>query len=256
MLNFPFYLTGIGMWTNQHPRYRSNGLFDYQFLYTVSGNGYLMVEEEFHLTANTGVFFEPGIDPESEPWTTWWITFNGCGTSALSAFKSLGHYSVLNINEADKINLLYHDIFSSAECTMLLGFSDLSCKLYKLLLEINNCSITEHDFSLRTKDKQLQNILSYLEKNYCNDITLEDMALFAGVTPQHFCRIFKQAFNMRPSEYLTQCRLQKAKSLLSTSEKITLKEIAALTGFHDVSYFCSVFKQNEGITPSEYKKIH
>ena len=79
------------------------------------------------------------------------------------------------------------------------------------------------------------------------------LAEIAGITPQHLCRIFKETMNMRPNEYLTQRRLQEAKSLLQRNE-LPISEIAVRSGFPDAGYFSTVFKKHEGLSPLEYKK--
>jgi AraC-like DNA-binding protein len=103
---------------------------------------------------------------------------------------------------------------------------------------------------------QLQPLLMFIEDHFNKSIALNDMAAITGVTPQHLCRLFKQSFNMRPFEYLTRYRLQKAKEILVSPENPALKEVASITGYNDTSYFCSVFRQYEGMTPVEFKKMH
>lgn len=74
-----------------------------------------------------------------------------------------------------------------------------------------------------------------------------------GVTPQHFCRVFKKAMNVRPNEFLTQIRLDEAKRLL-TERDASVSEAAAKSGFRDSVYFSTVFRKHEGISPAGYKK--
>ncbi|MDE6642153.1 MAG: helix-turn-helix transcriptional regulator [Acetatifactor sp.] len=73
-----------------------------------------------------------------------------------------------------------------------------------------------------------------------------------GVTPQHFCRVFKKAMNVRSNEFLTQIRLDEAKRLL-TERDASVSE-AAKSGFRDSVYFSTVFRKHEGISPAGYKK--
>ena len=115
--------------------------------------------------------------------------------------------------------------------------------LYRFLLELKNCIGTETLKTRRGRYHQLQQLVMFVEDHYNKSISLNDMAEITGVTPQHLCRLFRQTFNMRPFEYLTRYRLQKAKEILLSPGNPTLKEVASITGYNDTSYFCSVFKQ-------------
>ena len=60
---------------------------------------------------------------------------------------------------------------------------------------------------------------------------------------------------MRPFEYLAKRRIQKAKLML-VQDKYTVNEIAQIVGYNDCSYFCSVFKKHEGISPAEFRALN
>ena len=75
----------------------------------------------------------------------------------------------------------------------------------------------------------------------------------AGVTPQHLCRVFREAMRMRPGEYLTQRRIQAARALIRT-EELPLSEIAQRVGFSSAGYFSTVFRRWVGMSPGEYRR--
>ena len=98
---------------------------------------------------------------------------------------------------------------------------------------------------------QIERAVSYIDKNYMNDISLEKCAEITGVSYTYLSREFKRATGMRFVEYLNRQRLNKAKSLL-IREDIPVKKVAELSGFRNYNYFFKVFKELEGITPSEF----
>ena len=121
-----------------------------------------------------------------------------------------------------------------------------------ILLKSN---INESTYQLKPFIKnQLQTVTEYIENHYGICITLEDLSSIINVTPQHLCRLFKQAYNMRPFEYVTRYRLKCAKELLLNSNDYTVKTIAEMVGYNDTSYFCDTFKEYEGCSPLEFKK--
>lgn len=91
----------------------------------------------------------------------------------------------------------------------------------------------------------------YIRQNYMNDLSVEQLAQIAGLSPCYFGSIFKKAVGRSPKDYLIDYRLEQAKRLLiETGYNIT--EVAALVGYKDASYFSNLFKRKEGVSPSEF----
>lgn len=93
--------------------------------------------------------------------------------------------------------------------------------------------------------------INYIEQNYDREISLESCALSVGSSYTYLSRAFKQETGMRFVEYLNQRRVNKAKSLLIRGE-LSMKEIVEQSGFRNYNYFFKVFKESEGVTPSEF----
>ncbi len=257
----PFYVTSIGTNDNQYHVQRPEGYPGYHFLYGTSGNGKLLIDgKEFFIGEHSGFFFQPGIPheyfAETEPWTTWWITFDGYAVKDLLNVIGLDRYEVFHVTDMEKLHRLHGEIHTAAAAASPASGYEASHTLYAFLLELNSCIGAEVLKTRKFRFHQLQPLLLFIEDNFNKNISLNDMADITGVTPQHLCRLFRQAFNMRPFEYLTLYRLKKAKELLVSPGNPLLKEIAAITGYRDISYFCSVFREYEGMTPNEFKKMH
>ncbi len=94
----------------------------------------------------------------------------------------------------------------------------------------------------------------YIEKNYYNNqLSVADISGELLVNQTYLRRMFKEEMNMTLQEYMTQFRMQKAKSLiLETDEK--LAEIAEEVGYSDVSYFSNCFKKFYGVSPRSINK--
>lgn len=95
-------------------------------------------------------------------------------------------------------------------------------------------------------------ILNYIEENYKNDISLQDIATNLNYSEAYFCKIFRQCFSKNFTGYLTEYRIEKAKELLSDM-RINIKDVSARVGIRDSNYFTRVFKRYVGKTPSEYR---
>ncbi len=95
-------------------------------------------------------------------------------------------------------------------------------------------------------------IYSYIQENYREDISLQDVAGAMGYSDAYFCKIFKQCFNRNFTGFLTEFRVAKAKTLLGDPRE-NIKDVCVQAGFRDSNYFARVFKRSTGITPSEYR---
>lgn len=93
--------------------------------------------------------------------------------------------------------------------------------------------------------------IAYIEKNFMNPITLEQLSGIAYLSPRHFDRIFKKIYHVSPFEYILKLRLSYACDLLK--EKISISSVAEKSGFSDSNYFARCFKKEYGCTPREMR---
>ena len=105
----------------------------------------------------------------------------------------------------------------------------------------------------RSQEKSyVEQAIIYIETYYNSNITINEICNTIYISPCHFQRIFKNATNKTPYQYITEFRLNKSKEKLN-EENISISEIARLCGFLSSGHFSTVFKKNEGQTPSEYR---
>ena len=100
---------------------------------------------------------------------------------------------------------------------------------------------------------KLKNVLSFIRGNYGKQITLDDMAKCAGMSPKYFCYFFKEMTRKSPVEYLNLYRIERAtRKLINSDASVT--DIAYNCGFNDLSYFIKTFKMLKGVTPAKFRK--
>lgn len=99
----------------------------------------------------------------------------------------------------------------------------------------------------------MENVVSYVDKHYCEALTLEGLSGMFNISLSHLCRRFKQMTGKSFTEYLSDKRIARAVELLVHTEK-TVAEIGEATGYLDYFYFSKVFKKKMGITPSAYRR--
>lgn len=104
------------------------------------------------------------------------------------------------------------------------------------------------------KIKQLKEIVTYIQGHYAQKLYLKDIAAVFHMSDKYFSNYFKQNFGVPFIEYLINFRIEKACSLLTTTD-IAIMEISFATGFLNFSYFIRKFREVTGYSPSEYRSL-
>lgn len=100
---------------------------------------------------------------------------------------------------------------------------------------------------------RLKGLLKYVETNYQEKISIADAARICSFSQSHFMKFFKASMGVSFIDYLNDYRLTMASTLL-TSSSDTVVNIAAETGFENLSYFNRVFKRKYQCTPTEFRR--
>ncbi len=101
-------------------------------------------------------------------------------------------------------------------------------------------------------DGIIPNVLSYLDKNYDKNITLDSAAKSVNLSYHYFSKIFKDEVGKSFVDYLTELRIEKSMRFLENSN-LSIKEVCHNIGYNDPNYYCKIFKKVTGMTPTEYR---
>ena len=119
---------------------------------------------------------------------------------------------------------------------------------YKIL-----CNSTFTDDEVTSESRRVQKAITFLQQHYKEDVHLEDVAMFVGMSTASFSRFMKKRTGKNFIEYLNDLRLGfAAKFLVNTSK--TISEICYECGYNNLSNFNRVFKQRKGLTPKEFRE--
>jgi AraC-like DNA-binding protein len=134
---------------------------------------------------------------------------------------------------------------------------EVSIKTVQLwLILISNFSLSSEESSKynRLQQERLQLMLSFIHKNYSNNLTLKEIADIAHLSVSECTRGFKKSIHMTPYFYLIKYRINKSCDLLIATD-YTITEIAQRVGFNNANHFIQSFKKHLNITPKEFRKI-
>ena len=99
----------------------------------------------------------------------------------------------------------------------------------------------------------LKAAIAYINDNLDRQISLVEIAAIVKLSPHYFATLFKQSTGIAPHQYLTQCRIEKAKQYLAKPH-LSIVQVSELVGFQSQSHFAKVFRHHVGITPKLYQK--
>lgn len=126
--------------------------------------------------------------------------------------------------------------------TLLSLFFDL---LHRLSL------VDRYSYLSPKSDAFVKDAVAIIERQaFHSDFRLSSVSQALGISNVYFCKLFRQAKGITPSQYLAKLRLKKAKFLLQSGARIA--EAATLSGFSDPLYFSKFFHKQLGISPSQY----
>lgn len=108
--------------------------------------------------------------------------------------------------------------------------------------------------SALVRNRDIVMVMEYIKENYDLDLKLDCLAELVHLNGQYLSRLFKQETNFTLTQFITACRIEKAKHYLSYSSEDTVVEISQKCGFIDSNYFARVFKKYEGLSPSQYQQ--
>lgn len=259
--NFPIYLTSIGIDFEETMITRDFGYNDYQWIQTISGKGELFVHGERQvLTPNTGILIPANIAHSykrlTNQWLTHWFTFNGQSIPTLFEQLELGDISIIQPKDSSQLRQDIEELYYLATSNSTSHELTISSKVYQALDTIHRSYLYQNQSNSSSKASLIQPALDYIHKNYMTELTIDQIADTLHISPQYLCRLFKEQLGVRPFEYIQQVRINQAKSLLLEMPTPKIEDIVFAVGFQTPSYFTSIFKKREKITPRDFIKLH
>ncbi len=200
-------------------------------------------------TGETAVIdcFNPHTYYTNDSFEAYWIHINGSNIKAL--FTELINRFGNIIGFDNEIEIQIKDIYNLIKNNESISESNMSLKIYSLITSLFNAN--ENKICNNTV---VQTAIKFMNKNYQNRLTIENIAKHINMSSSQFSRQFKKQTGKSPYDYLLGIRLTKAKELLKNTS-LPISEISYRTGFANESNFIYFFKKQEGISPLKFRNI-
>ena len=236
----------------------------YLFHYILSGTGTLMADDSkgvtqtYSIKSMQGFMIFPNqittyVADKQLPWEYVWLEFAGLrvksllDTIGLSLDKPVYHARNKSLREDMANEMLYISRHKDESPFHLIGHLYL---FLDYLLRSAADEQLEHGSKLR--EFYIHEALTYIEHNFQNEITIEDIAGVCGLNRTYFGKIFKEALGKTPQEFLLNYRMLKAAELLKLTS-LSIGDVGLAVGYANQMHFSRAFKNNYGISPREWR---
>ena len=194
--------------------------------------------------------YEAHAYSSNKGWAANWLHFDGPMAKQYFEYIIKSGSPVLTPSSNSTFILEFNKLYSSFKNGNIPTEAVLSLSITTMLTEL---SVNTHTSEPEERNKELiSEITNYINVNFHMDISLEMLANKAHLSPFYFSKLFKNKTGYTPHEYIITTRLNQSKYMLKNTS-MTIKEICFACGFASESRFCTSFKNNIGMTPSEYR---
>jgi len=121
-----------------------------------------------------------------------------------------------------------------------------------LLSAILDAATHLHNNNTSSNNAIIQTVLNHMDEHYMEQLSVTILADFVHLSPAYLCVLFKQFTGQTINQYLTMTRLNKAKKMLKEVNP-SIEEVCYKVGYLSTSYFSRLFRQNTGMTPSDFR---
>lgn len=239
----------------------------YLFHYVLSGTGTLMADnakgitQTYNIKSGQGFLIFPGqintyIADDKLPWEYIWIEFDGLRvkealtTTELTKNNPIYHTHSKDIREKLVEEMLYITRHPSESPYHLIGHMYLF--LDYLMQSAKSSKLVPGG---KMSDFYIKEAMNYIEQNFQNDISIEDIARVCGINRSYLGKIFKNSVGHSPQEFLMNYRMIKATELLKLTS-LSIADVGSAVGYENQLHFSRAFKNIYGVAPREWRNEH
>ncbi len=236
----------------------------YLFHYVISGMGTLAsfdskgVEHTYKINSGQGFLICPKqintyVADKDYPWEYTWVEFDGLRVKEALNLAGLSYDApIYRSNAKDLSNELKNEMLHLVQNSNESAFH-LIGHLYLILDYLTRSSASKVLVkSGKLVDFYVREATSFIEQNFQNDITVEDIAQWCNLNRSYFGKIFKEAIGKNPQDFLISYRMSKAAELLKLTD-LSIGDISNAVGYQNQLHFSRAFKNIYNVSPREWR---
>jgi AraC family transcriptional activator of pobA len=221
----------------------------YELVYYVTGAGLTRLDDvEYRYEPNTYTVIPPGMPHDERRTLDTDVIF--IGFSLASRELPPLQQGLFQDSSASPILGLLQNMRTEMQEKHVFFAQKLNMRISEIIIE-HLRSVTTGESS--RPDDNLLYARTFMDENYNQKISVEELADMAGYSYHHFRHLFKKKFGVSPIHYLMERRLEKARGLLRYTE-LSITSIAMECGFSNDAQFCTIFKREIGETPRSFRQ--
>ena len=206
-MDLPFVIHAVGAAQKQARRKRDEGAVNTQVIYGAQGEGRLTVDgHTYDIHPGTCFYLPKGVPhdywPLTPDWQTNWLCFDGICLAETLRSLDLQRACVVDLPDPTRFDALFKNIFTELHADPFFGQLRASSYVYRILVEFY-MTRKEQTSQQNQRAHKLKPVLDYIEAHIADVLTLEELAGLMNLTPQHFCRVFKDCIG--EDVYKRQC---------------------------------------------------
>lgn len=229
-----------------------------ELFYIVQGEGsFIVSNQEYQVEKNDLVIINPNVnhtEKSSDDDSMEYITLGFDGVSFNKKDSDLKENII--IYQDDRVEILFLIRFLLDELkkddpqVFYIGQNILEM----IILKLNQYQTIQAQVSSNQKiNSTIYEVKKYIDLNYSDPISLDDLAKFSHLNKYYLSHSFKEETGVSPIQYLNETRIKNAKILLESSN-YSISEVARFTGFSSQSFFSQRFKEITDFSPSQYRE--
>jgi AraC-like DNA-binding protein len=110
------------------------------------------------------------------------------------------------------------------------------------------------EFNAAARDRRIRRAADYIRRNAGGQADIDTLAKEAGLSRAHFFRLFQSSIGLPPKVYLNVVRIERAVEAV-LHQDCPVREIGERLGFSDPAHFTRFFRNNAGVSPSEFRQV-
>ncbi|MDE6887991.1 MAG: AraC family transcriptional regulator [Eubacterium sp.] len=236
----------------------------YLFHYIISGTGLFMADDDdghtvtYQIKSGQGFMIFPGqittyVADKDLPWEYVWLEFDGLraketlSIAGLTKDTPVYHADSREMREVMMSEMLY--IAQHGDLSPLHLIGHLYLFMDALTRSVSSLRISKGG---RLRDFYIHEAIAFIDQNFQNDISVEEIADNCGLNRSYFSKIFKEAVGRTPQAFLLHYRMTKAAELLKLTQ-LSISDISKAVGYDNPLHFSRAYKNVYGVSPRDWR---